>query len=63
MIPVKFDYLAPTSVEEAVVALDADDALTAALGAELVATVADVRRGEVARFDGATDEAVVDALL
>lgn len=53
----------PSSVEEAVVAFEADDALTSAFGLEFAATVADVRRGEVARFDGADDDAVVDALL
>ena len=53
----------PASVEESVLAFEADAALTAAFGVELAATVADVRRGEVARFDGADVDAVVDALL
>lgn len=53
----------PVSVEEAVVAFEADAALTAAFGTEFAATVADVRRGEVARFAGASDDVIVDALL
>ncbi|MHA3700610.1 glutamine synthetase family protein [Jatrophihabitans sp. YIM 134969] len=53
----------PSSVEQAVVALEADAALTAALGPELVATIADVRRGEAARFADASDDDVVAALL
>ena len=54
----------PGSVEEAVVAFEADAALTAGFGTEFAATIADVRRGEVDRFGwGADDDAVVDALL
>ncbi len=42
----------PSSLLDAVTAFEADDALGSAFGAELAATIADVRRGEVARFGG-----------
>lgn len=55
------DLLAATS------AFEADTGLAAAFGPELAATIADVRRGEVARFvgdeGGADPQAVVDSLL
>jgi glutamine synthetase len=49
----------PSSLEEAADALEADEALTSALGRELVATIVDVRRGEVALFADSTPEEVV----
>jgi glutamine synthetase len=52
----------PSSLEEAVRALEADPALCAAFGEELTATIADVRRGEMARLDGASPEEVAAAL-
>ncbi|GAB2481512.1 type I glutamate--ammonia ligase [Jatrophihabitans fulvus] len=48
----------PTDVETAVAAFEADAALTTAFGPELAATIADVRRGEVARFTGGDDASV-----
>ncbi|HEX6341740.1 glutamine synthetase family protein [Umezawaea sp.] len=49
----------PSSLEEAADALEADGVLAGALGRELVATVVDVRRGEVALFADSTPEEVV----
>ncbi|MFI9817166.1 glutamine synthetase family protein [Saccharothrix variisporea] len=48
----------PTSLEEAVRAFEADEVLVEAFGAEFAATIADVRRGEVARFADASPEEV-----
>ncbi|ATE56716.1 glutamine synthetase family protein [Actinosynnema pretiosum] len=48
----------PTSLGEAVAAFEADAALTAAMGREFAATVADVRRGEIALFEGVDEEEV-----
>jgi len=52
----------PASLEEAVRAFESDEVLTEAFGEELAATVADVRRGEIALFEGATPEAVCRAV-
>jgi glutamine synthetase len=49
----------PSSLAEAADALEADEVLAAALGKELVATLVDVRRGEVALFADSTPEEVV----
>jgi len=49
----------PSSLTEAAEALEHDQALNDALGRELVATIVDVRRGEVALFADATPEEVV----
>ncbi len=43
----------PSSLEAAVEAFEADTALREALGGALADTIADVRRGEIALFDGA----------
>ncbi|MEV0716597.1 glutamine synthetase, partial [Asanoa sp. NPDC050611] len=51
----------PTTLGQAVAAFEADEVLAEALGAALVDTVATVRRGEIALFDGADDETVVAA--
>jgi glutamine synthetase len=48
----------PATLGEAVAAFESDPVLTEALGVALVDTVAAVRRGEMALFDGATDEEV-----
>lgn len=60
----------PADLLAATAAFEADPALTSAFGVELAATIADVRRGEAARFadnggpgaDGA-DQAIVAAVL
>ncbi|WP_026414996.1 glutamine synthetase family protein [Actinomadura oligospora] len=49
----------PSSLEEAVRALESDDALEEALGEAMVRTICLVRRGEAALFDGAGEEEVV----
>jgi glutamine synthetase len=49
----------PSSLGAAVEAFEADAALRDALGEALIDTVAAVRRGEIALFDGATPEEVV----
>ncbi|MGW4112221.1 glutamine synthetase [Actinosynnema sp. NPDC004786] len=48
----------PTCLEEAVAAFEADEVLTEAFGAEFAATIADVRRGEIARFADCSPEEV-----
>lgn len=48
----------PTSLAEAVEAFEADEVLTEVFGAEFAAAIADVRRGEVARFAGCSPEEV-----
>jgi glutamine synthetase len=48
----------PRSLDEAVVAFEADPVLRQALGDELVDTVATVRRGEIALFDGAKPDEI-----
>ncbi|WP_309116624.1 glutamine synthetase family protein [Saccharothrix sp.] len=48
----------PLSLEEAVRAFEADEVLVEAFGPEFAATLVDVRRGEVARFAGASAEEV-----
>ncbi|QBJ96320.1 glutamine synthetase [Rhodococcus sp. ABRD24] len=52
----------PTSLAEATDALEADALLTEAFGAELVATIADVHRAEIARFADASPEDIAAAL-
>ncbi|MBW4720132.1 glutamine synthetase family protein [Saccharothrix obliqua] len=49
----------PTSLEDAVRAFEQDEVLTEAFGPEFAATIADVRRGEIARFADASPEEVV----
>ncbi|GGP48715.1 glutamine synthetase [Saccharothrix coeruleofusca] len=51
----------PTTLAEAVAAFEADEVLREAFGAEFAATVADVRRGEVALFEGVGAEQVAAA--
>jgi glutamine synthetase len=51
----------PTSLAESVAAFETSDTLHAALGSELFETIIAVRRAEIDRFDGATEEAVVAA--
>jgi glutamine synthetase len=48
----------PTCLEEAVAAFEADGVLTEAFGAEFAATIADVRRGEIARLADCPPEEV-----
>jgi glutamine synthetase len=52
----------PASLGEAVDAFERDDVLAAAFGEQLAATVVDVRRGEVALFDGVPPEEVARAV-
>lgn len=52
----------PTTLAESTDAFEADVLLTDAFGPELSATVVDVRRAEIARFAGATDEEITAAL-
>jgi glutamine synthetase len=52
----------PSSLGEAVTAFERDDVLTAAFGEQLAATVVDVRRGEIALFDGVSPEGVARAV-
>ncbi|WP_222195281.1 glutamine synthetase family protein [Modestobacter italicus] len=52
----------PTSLGEAVAAFERDDVLTAAFGPELATTIAEVRRGEIALFDGKSAEDVTAAV-
>jgi glutamine synthetase len=52
----------PASLAEAVAAFEADDVLAAAFGEQLAATVVDVRRGEIALFDGVSPEEVARAV-
>ncbi|GIF45876.1 L-glutamine synthetase [Asanoa ferruginea] len=51
----------PPSLSAAVAEFEADEVLAEALGPAVVDTVTAVRRGEIALFDGAGDEAVVAA--
>lgn len=51
----------PTSLAEAVTALAAEPVLAEVLGEELLDTLVTVRRGEIARFAGATPQEVVAA--
>lgn len=53
----------PTDVMTATAAFEADAALTSAFGAELAATIADVRRAEAARFADAEPEDIVAGVL
>lgn len=52
----------PSSLEEAVRAFEQDTALTEAFGEELSTTIAEVRRGEIALFDGMSPEAITQAV-
>lgn len=52
----------PASLEESVAAFEVDRALTEGLGERLSSTLADVRLGEIAHFDGATPEEITAAL-
>jgi glutamine synthetase len=52
----------PGSLAEAVDCFEGDDVLTAALGPEVSATIADVRRGEIAALAGRSPEEVAAAL-
>jgi glutamine synthetase len=52
----------PASLAEAVDAFERDDVLAGAFGEQLAATVVDVRRGEVALFDGVPPEEVTRAV-
>lgn len=52
----------PASLEEAVRAFESDEVLAEAFGEELAATVVDVRRGEIALFEGQTPDAVCRAV-
>jgi glutamine synthetase len=52
----------PASLDEAVRAFEADEVLTAAYGTELATTIAEVRRGEIALFDGMSPEGITTAV-
>ncbi|CCH34168.1 glutamine synthetase family protein [Actinosynnema sp. NPDC047251] len=51
----------PTSLEDAVKAFEDDEVLTEAFGVEFAATIADVRRGEIAKFADASSEEITHA--
>jgi glutamine synthetase len=51
----------PSSLAEAVQAFEADPVLTEVLGAELATTIGEVRRAEIALFEGMSPEAVAAA--
>jgi glutamine synthetase len=51
----------PASLEESVLAFEADPVLREAFGEEVIDTVAVVRRGEIELFDGATPEEIATA--
>ncbi|CCH89381.1 Glutamine synthetase [Modestobacter italicus] len=52
----------PASLAEAVRAFETDEVLTSAFGVELATTIAEVRRGEIALFDGVSAEDVATAV-
>jgi glutamine synthetase len=52
----------PGSLEESVRAFEADEVLTTAYGTELATTIAEVRRGEIALFDGMSPEGITTAV-
>lgn len=52
----------PTSLDDVATAFESDDALTAAFGAELATTIAEVRRAEQARFADASEEEIAAAV-
>ena len=52
----------PSSLEEAVRAFEQDDVLTGAFGEELATTIAEVRRGEIALFDGVSPQGIAKAV-
>jgi glutamine synthetase len=52
----------PTSLTESLAAFEADAVLRTDFGEPLASTLADLRRGEIARFDGATPEFVAEAM-
>ncbi len=52
----------PASLAESVTAFEVEEALVEGLGEPLAATVADVRRGEIAHFDGAEPEQIAAAV-
>jgi glutamine synthetase len=52
----------PASLAAAVAAFESDDVLTGVFGAELATTIAEVRRGEIALFEGMSPESVTKAV-
>jgi glutamine synthetase len=52
----------PASLEEAVRAFERDDVLTGVFGEELATTIAEVRRGEIALFDGVSPQGIAKAV-
>jgi glutamine synthetase len=52
----------PATLEEAVRAFEADEVLTEAYGTELATTIAEVRRGEIALFEGTSPEGITRAV-
>jgi glutamine synthetase len=52
----------PASLEEAVRAFESDDVLTGVFGEELATTIAEVRRGEIALFDGVSPQGIAKAV-
>jgi glutamine synthetase len=52
----------PASLDEAVRAFESDDELTAVFGTELATTIAEVRRGEIALFEGISPEGITRAV-
>jgi glutamine synthetase len=52
----------PASLEEAVHAFESDEVLTGVFGTELATTIAEVRRGEIALFEGMSPEGITTAV-
>jgi glutamine synthetase len=52
----------PSSLEDAVDAFERDDVLAEVYGEQLAATIVDVRRGEIALFDGTSPEGIAKAV-
>ncbi|MCU1605983.1 MAG: glnA [Modestobacter sp.] len=52
----------PASLEEAVRVFERDEVLTGVFGEELATTIAEVRRGEVALFDGVSPQGIAKAV-
>jgi glutamine synthetase len=52
----------PASLEEAVHAFESDEVLTGVFGTELATTIAEVRRGEIALFEGMSPEGITQAV-
>ncbi|MGH3620866.1 MAG: glutamine synthetase, partial [Sciscionella sp.] len=52
----------PASLAESVAAFEADDVLPRRFGEQLASTIVDIRRGEIAHFNGASPEEITAAI-